>query len=365
MDRWPVPAEIYDFLTNHSQVTGAELARTFGIAGRTARRYRLMFERGAAFPRQTSVEKPVHSREMENWQQEVEEEAPFNVQEFFKWARQQARRKNLADPIITQDELTFDGNKSVGIIFTSCAHIGGRYTAYEDFDALYQKTLSIPRLYWGSLGDDIEGYLSQFPDQEAVRSQLVAVDDQIDVLEAIIEELSDHNKLIFGCQSQHGGLWFQRRHGDNPIKEAYLARNISFFDGSGYVRLNVGTETYFVAFAHEFPGFSQDNPSHPQGRALRRRFPNADLVVMGDKHTPAYQKICIYQDEFEMGNRASPYAVLLQAGTAKTGPDKYTISRWPVGELGWPIVVFHPSVHKIDVVDDLDFARWLLERDHD
>lgn len=362
MDRWPVPAEIYDFLNDNPRSTGAELARTFGIAGRTARRYRLMFERGCAYPRQTVVESPVRSREIERWQQEVEEEEPFDVQKFFSWARQQARRRSLADPIITQDELPFQGDYPVGVIFTSCAHLGGRYTAYEEFDQIYQKTLAIPHLYWGSLGDDIEGYITQFVDQEAVRSQLLSADDQVDVLEAVISELCDHNKLLFGCQSQHGGLWFQRRRGTNPIKDIYLEHGVPFFDGSGYVRFRVGTQVYHVAFAHEFPGNSIENPSHPQGRALRRRFPNADLVVMGDKHTPAYQKICIYQDEYEMGNRASPYAVLLQAGTAKTGPDKYTISRWPVGELGWPIVIFQPHVHKIDVVEDLDYARWLLGR---
>jgi hypothetical protein len=42
-------------------------------------------------------------------------------------------------------------------------------------------------------------------------------------------------------------------------------------------------------------------------------------------------------DEWQMGNRASPNVLYLQAGTAKTGPDPYTIARFSKGEFGWPM----------------------------
>jgi hypothetical protein len=89
------------------------------------------------------------------------------------------------DPIVTHDEFTIPTDKPIGIIFVSCAHLGGRYTAYTEFQELYHKALGIPNLYWGSLGDDIEGFLSYFPDVRSIEEQLHNPTNQLLCLEAL------------------------------------------------------------------------------------------------------------------------------------------------------------------------------------
>lgn len=135
-----------------------------------------------------------------------------------------------------------------------------------------------------------------------------------------------------------------------------------YYDGQVYLNFVVGDQTYRVAAAHEFKGHSQWNPSHPQAKALRFEYPNADVVVMGDKHFPSIQQFPAYLREYRAGNRPSPMVTLLQAGTAKTGPDPYTIRNWAAGYLGWPILVFDADQHRVRHTWYLEDAQAWLEQ---
>jgi hypothetical protein len=357
-----IPKTVYDYLAEHRTISGAELSRTFGIPGRTARRYVLNFRTGTAEPKENYYETPARSQRYEDWEDEQDEVA-FDPIAFLKEAPKLVKQAQAKDPVFTNDNLIFDVSKPVGVIWASCAHLGGRYTAYEEFRSIYEDVLDIPRLYWGSLGDDIEGFLTQFPDVDAVQSQLMSVDNQMILLENILDPLVDSRKLLFGCGSQHGGKWMSRRQGTNRVKNLYLDMGVPFYDGMAYLKISVGEQTYFVGVGHEMPGNSMWNPSHPQARALRWRYPNADVIVMGDKHTPSMHWESVYKDEYEAGNRSSPFVWLLQAGTAKTGPDKFTVQSWATGILGWPITVFYPDQHKVKCTFDLqDAETWLTER---
>lgn len=348
-----IPEEVLTYLEDNPEVSGAELARLLRIPGRSARRYVMNYRSNG------TKNLPVRSQQIEEWEA-TREEDDFDADAFLDEAPKLVRQAQAKDPVFTNDHMTFPTNKPVGIMWVSCMHLGGRYTAYEEFRDVYEEALSIPHLYWGSLGDDIEGFISQFPDADAVQSQILSVERQMLLLEKVLDPMVSRRKLLFGCGSQHGGKWIQRRQGRNPVKEMYLNMRVPFFDGQAYVQFDVGDETYFVGLAHEMPGSSQTNPNHAQARALRDRYPNADVVVMGDRHTPSMQWHAVYRDEYEAGNRPSPYVWLLAAGTAKTGPDKYTINGWPKGTLGWPITVFFPDEHKVKCTFDLEDARqWL------
>lgn len=339
-------------------VTGADLVR-LGLANhpRTGRRYK---RRAINRMLGNGDHPPVRSSFMEDYYEEVEAEPEINLKEFFKWAREEVRKSFQEDPIVTHDTFTFEGDKPIAAIFPSCIHLGGRYTKYEAFEEVFNKVLTIPRLYWGSLGDDIEGFLAGFRDVKAVYDQLRPVPNQIVVLREILSKIAEHDKLLFGVSSQHGGKWLRQDTGKDPVKQLYLDLGVPYFDGMGYVKFKVGDQVYNVAFAHSFKGNSQWNPSHGQTRALRWNFPNADVVIMGDKHEPAVQQFPVYKHEFEAGNRKSAMALMLQSGTAKTGPDPYTIENWPTGTMGWPVVVFFPDRHEIKWSWDLaDIIHWL------
>jgi hypothetical protein len=126
------------------------------------------------------------------------------------------------------------------------------------------------------------------------------------------------------------------------------------------VTLQVGEQTYYIGLGHDLPGTSQWNELHSHARALRFRWPGMDLIIKGDKHQYATAEVPAYPDEYEAGRRSSPFVHFVQVGTAKTGPDKYTIQRWSQGQFEWPYIVFYPDEHKIKVTRHLeDVKLWL------
>lgn len=351
-----VPQEVIDYLNDNPGASGADIYRE-GLANspRNARRYRMYYDQGIASPRLTQR---VMSSFMQTWEPEIDD-YEFDLDEFFELAERKAEEAQLYDPIITTDEFHF--SEACAILFGSCMHLGGRYTNYRKMRELFNKALETPGLYWGSLGDDIEGFMAQFRDRKAVYDQIIPLPNQLKVLDYILEKLDEADKLLFGVSSQHGGQWMRRDTGKDEVKSLYLKYRVPYFDGLAYVKFHVGKQTYNVAMAHKFDGHSQYNPSHPQMKALITKFPNADVVVMGDRHHPVYQRLPMYGYEYQAGNRKSPMVTLLQAGTAKDGPDPYTIERWTQGIFEWPIVVFHANEHKVSVVESLDQVEDALD----
>lgn len=352
-----IPIQTYDYLRTHPGCTGRDMVEA-GVSGSwaTAKRHKKYFREGLAIPdSHQEVKVQIAS------QQEVEEEE-FDAEEFLRIAPALVRAAQQHDPVLTHDTFNFGTAGPVGVIFPSCAHLGGRYTAYDEFRDIFHHILDMSHVYWASLGDDIEGFTAQFQDADAVQSQIYSVNQQYQLLNAVLTRLKNKNKLLLGVASQHGGAWTQRRSGVNPIKAMYQSFGVPFYDGKAYLKFVVGDQTYHVAIAHEFPGTSMWNSMHPQTRALRFDFPNADVVVMGDKHKWGASVIPAFPWENEAGNRKSSVAYLIQSGTAKTGPDKYSIATWGPGTLGWPVMVFYPDRHEVEYSFKLDIVEYLLTR---
>ena len=353
-----IPEEVYNFFEKNPTTDATSAARFLGVPSRTMRRYRRYWMNGEA----VAVTPEIKITSARMLELEEAEEDDFDVDAFLEEAPRQVQRQDRFDPVLTQDTFTFDGDKPIGIAFISCLHLGGRYTAYEEFRKVYEQILDIPRLYFLSLGDDVEGFTGYFKDRSAVQDQIIDVRHQRKVLERILEPLVVQNKLLAGFGSQHNDKWVQSNTGENPIKEMYMQTfGVPYYDGIAYIELKVGKQTYYVALGHEFPGTSQWNPVQAQKRASKFRFPMADVVAQGDKHTTAYALEASFVDEYLMNNRPSPYVLLVQSGTSKTGPDKYTVKNWPLGNFGWPVVIFYPDKHDMAVDMDLDRIRRLLD----
>lgn len=352
---YPIPEHVFNWWQDHQNASGAEIARATGIPPRSARRYRYYMLKDDAYPiKNVPSVKSQHLEEVDRI------EGDFDPFEFFEQAPKLIQMAQKRDPIVTHDTFTIDTDRPIGIIFVSCMHLGSRYTTYPEFRRVYEEALETENLYWGSLGDDIEGFLSTFPDVKAIQDQLIDPKNQVACLEALLTPMAETGRLLFGAGSQHGGKWQNRRTGRSDIKDLYVDLHVPYFDGVGYIKFIIGKQTYFIAVAHELPGTSQWNPNQSHAKASKFRFPNAGVVVAGDKHSPAFQWMSAYPDEYEMGNRASPNVLLIQAGTMKTGPDPYTIHSFPKGQLGWPIVVLSPLEHRIEVTMYLDRAKEML-----
>ena len=284
----------------------------------------------------------------------------FDLEEALDIADRLQAMMDMIDPIITSVEVRFPP-KPVAVMFSSCAHIGGRYTWYKALRETFDRLEATERLYVGLLGDEVEGFLPGFRDAEAVTNQVLPLKVQRAVLASYLKRWAGAGKVLFGCHSQHGGQWYEQAVGLNPIKEEFQKARTPFFDGRGLVKMQVGDQAYILAVAHSFKGSSIYNPNHPQRRASLFDYPSADVVAQGDKHRYAAQNMSDRVEEYHAGLRPSPLIWHVQAGTAKTGADKYTIRGWQRGWLEWPVLVFYPDRHVVKQAFELKDLDYLLK----
>lgn len=272
-------------------------------------------------------------------------------------ARMITELMNESDPVTTHYTRVFDTTKPVAIMWASCMHLGGRYTDHDFIERTMNEFADFGHIFF--IGDEIEGFSPAWFHSGSIIEQGLQIPLQIELFDSYMERFWD--RTIGGCWSQHGSMWFEKNQGTNPLKRRYLDRGIPYFDGSANLTYQVGNQLYYIVASHEFPGNSQWNKNHSHIRALRFNYPTADAIIAGDKHTYAYQEIQVYTDEYEAGRRPSPWVHLIQSGTAKTGPDKYTIKAWSKGQAEWPITVLFPEEHLIKVTRHIDDARKWVE----
>lgn len=284
----------------------------------------------------------------------------LTLEQFIELARLSQQAVNSVDPILTTETITITTKRPVGIVFTSCAHLGSRYVLHEQYAAFLERAITIDGLYWIDLGDQIEGFSGFFDVASASESALADERVQRAMLAKVIEKLVNANKLLAAFAGQHGADWKRRKTGTDPIKEMYLDRRIPYFDGQAYIHLDIGHERYQLFMAHQLPGNSMYNRNHPQKRAALFKAPSADVIAMGDKHSTSVQRTTLDTWESLAGLRPSAEQWYVQASTAKTGPEPYVIKSWSPAVFNWPILLFRPDRHEIRDGGTLDMTDILL-----
>jgi len=84
------------------------------------------------------------------------------------------------------------------------------------------------------------------------------------------------------------------------------------------------------------------------------------VIFQGDKHTYSVQEVSSDTWEYMLDASVPRKQWYVQVGTAKTGPDPYTIKNWAPGVWEWPILIFKPNVHQIVSTTDLGLAKMLI-----
>jgi hypothetical protein len=283
---------------------------------------------------------------------------PENVRRIVSLVDEVYEFMDRVDPVIVDYDRTFDTDFPIAIMFTSCFHFYGRYSFDKQSRKALQYLTELPRVYMMQLGDEVDGFLPRFYHTQTVNEQVFSARLQVELFKqeskaAMFARGEDDPTVLAAFKGQHGGSWFEKSDGDNPLKKWYLDNHVPYFDGLGYITLYVGDQTYRIAGSHQLPGTSMYNPTHPHYRAFWQKFPSADIIFMGDKHQTCYQERQVYEYEARLGLRKSPYVHLIQTGTAKSGLDKYTIQRWTPGQSEWYIALFSPLTHHILVTRDM------------
>lgn len=263
------------------------------------------------------------------------------------------------EPVTTVATIKIQTQKPIAFIPTSCWHLGGLYTAYRGFRIKMNELLSIDRLYWGSHGDDWES----FPPGWAmtVFNNLLPPYIQRQLVAKIVDKLHQNGKLLYSCWGNHPAF-MERLTGEDPQRVVYCEK-VPYFSGRGVVKLYVGEQLYVLSVAHSFPGSSIHNPSHSQGRQLDKQVPQADFIIQGHKHDYAYQERTHHVEAYDAGLQENLTAHLVQTGTAKDGPDPYSLRGWNRGVFIWPTFVLSAKSHAIHRVYDTAALLWYLSRD--
>lgn len=286
----------------------------------------------------------------------VSDEALENLMELARMAQVEMMK---IDPVVTHLDIDLTNAKGPqAFLLAGCMQTGGRWTWHDFIRKQLERAISHPSVWIGFFGDDIENFKSgTFAGAMSQYEQALQPPLQRRILELFLDKVQ--SRVKWAMWSQHGSMW-DARDGFSYIKQLYLARNIPFFDGFGYIKMHVGNQEYQVAVSHEFPGSSMYNKTHAQKRALWQRFPLADVIAQADKHQYAISEEDVYGLEVAAGSRKSPYVHLVQIGTAKAGPDKYTIQGWEPGTAEWPWMVLYPDKHLVKMTRHFeDVMMWV------
>lgn len=271
------------------------------------------------------------------------------------------------DPIEASYTRTIETDKPIALLLTSDWHLMSRWVAYEEFRDLFDWASMVPRLYWAVQGDEIDGFDTNFYHARPVLDQLLKPPVQRRVLAAILSEIEE--RILYSCLSTSAHTT-DKLIGECPVRQWYVQRKIPAFVGQGILSLKVGTkergyQEYILAVAHAFPGSSIYNVNHPQARALLWICPQADVIASGHRHTFGVQQV----NHHELAHQAIPHlqpvssTYLVQIGTASTGPDPYSISRWQQGVFNWPVFVFFPDHHEVIRVERKSDILYYLGED--
>ncbi len=287
--------------------------------------------------------------------------AEFNWEEWYEAAEMMASLTNRLDPTITNAVVHIPTDKPIAFMNTGDWHIGSRFVAYKTFRALLDLLLATERVYWANYGDETDNFpMDWLP--PAVQ-QIITPKAQRLLVAAMVERMIDKGKLLWSFWSNHHAFT-ERKIGEDLMAPMFMGK-VPFFHGKGVIRFKIGldeetAEEYIIYASHEFTGSSVYNINHPQMKALLWEVPQADFVIMGDKHKYGYTEVSHHDNSYYAGLHKNHIAHLLQVGTAKTGPDHYSIRGWSSGMLEWPIFVLYPDKHVIKRAYDFDDLEYFL-----
>jgi hypothetical protein len=280
----------------------------------------------------------------------------FQWEEWYEVADRLGDMTNKADPTMTAAKVQLNTSDPIALMHVGDWHLGSRFVAYKTFRALLDLTMATERVFWGLYGDDADLFpLGWLP---PAMGMVITPVMQRRLVSSIANELTKNGKALWSFWGNHDGF-DEKQIGESLITPIWQG-NIPYFHGKGVIRLQVGENEYIIYGAHAFKGSSIYNVNHAQMRALLWEVPQADFVVMGHKHTFGYAEVPHHEQAYLAGLHQSRMAHLLQIGSPKTGPDRYTIRGWSQGIFEWPIFVLYPDEHKIKRAYDFEDLEHFL-----
>ncbi len=232
-------------------------------------------------------------------------------------------------------------DKPIGVVYSADWHLGSRGTNYAKFFEDIEFILSQDNLKLALVGDLIDNFNS-FKNVLAVHQQLISPKAQKKVLESLLTELFEKDKIICSGYGNHDVEWDEKVIGQSIIQDM-LSKNVPYFNGKGILMLEVGDQKYSNLLMHKTRYSSFLNALHGSKREFQLHFP-ADVVVSAHTHRGGFEEYIHYEDARAVGLNIGGEIFLIQLGTYKIDCG-YSKRYWKSGVLQADTVVYFPDVN--------------------
>lgn len=237
---------------------------------------------------------------------------PKKPKDFGYWSdrmvQRQAQVQETLEPIKTHEVLF---NHEPLVNFQADLHVGGTYTDYKRIEAEAQTIIDTPHSYVVLMGDLIDGFAFNPAEFDAMEQ----VQEQMDYAKALVKAYHGAGKLLGVWNGNHDN-WVKKA-GFSPYRYIMDGVDVPYYEGIGYMTLDVEGTKYKLTGNHMFKGNSMYNNTHPQRRAMNESARGSDLVVSGHWHTKG-----ISQQAFQEFGGESQLTTMIALGTYKS-TDEY------------------------------------------
>jgi hypothetical protein len=204
---------------------------------------------------------------------------------FYEWTDEFIRRrelKNEVEGVPSEIDIKVDTNEPITIALIGDPHIGGFEVDYE----LLAHDIAFISQHKGGLvifgGDVIDGFFFN-PAQD---EQIASFNQQRMFNNSMIKEVQD--KILYFEMGDHD-MWSGKM-GMTIFDEIRDATGIPVVRGSTKVNLQLPEVNYKIVSAHQLPGHSMYNDTHPQNRASKFGTQGGDIYIGWHTHKKAISK---------------------------------------------------------------------------
>jgi UDP-2,3-diacylglucosamine pyrophosphatase LpxH len=231
-------------------------------------------------------------------------------------------------------------------------HIGHPTTHYKRIEDEVNTVSGTPNSYVILVGDLIDN-MNWNPGQ---MDQMEQTPEQIGFMWSIIKHLARGQKLLHNIMGDHDESWLMKQ--GYSMSRELRDLGVSYSTGPTFVHIDVRDgkrydQHYELGIAHQLPGHSIYNTTHPQARSLRfGSFHGVDVVASGHNHKKGVARAFTH----ELGK---PKPVDMIALGPYKPQDSWLLKKgWPAqqpAEMYGTAVYFDGKTH--DIVVDMDILR--------
>lgn len=196
---------------------------------------------------------------------------------FQDWSQRFKDRQELYPPQNDVYSFTFFGPAIINLM--SDLHVGNPTTDYGRIEAEADAIVKTANSFVILVGDEIDDMFWNPGQMEAMEQ----TPEQIGYFRSLLQYFAENGRLLHRIQGDHDG-WLTRA-GYNIQDDVVNYYKASVSNGPTYFEMQTGRTKYKFHGAHQLPGHSMYNKTHPQMRS--ERFAGgrgADVIFSGHNH---------------------------------------------------------------------------------